>query len=150
VSEFGAGVVVPLVKMTEHLQDHWALKLRAAFRWKALEPSERLKLMEGELDPEFADVIALTRIMDIDQHITVMASIWANGASDHLLDLDLQKAPQSLKTLRDILLKMRYMKDDEEFNENHWNQIKDLWKEAAMDIDEAIGTVPIWGEGDAR
>jgi hypothetical protein len=111
---------------------------------------KRLKLMEGELDPEFADVIALTRIMDIDQHITVMASIWANGASDHLLDLDLQKAPQSLKTLRDILLKMRYMKDDEEFNENHWNQIKDLWKEAAMDIDEAIGTVPIWGEGDAR
>ena len=140
---------MPLVKMTEHMNDRHAVSLRAAMKWRSMTPGERLAHIENQ-EPLYADVVARVEYTDIDVHITTLASIWANGASDHLIDLDLGRAPASLRKLRSILLELRYIDTDKEFTDNQWNEIKTLWKESAMDIDEDIGATPVWGEGDYR
>jgi hypothetical protein len=147
VSEFGSGVVVPLVKMTEHFHDARAGRLRRALLWRQMSPSARLEIIEQKL-PEFEDLIAKTRVIDIEEIISAETVIWANSASDHLMDLNLEKAPESLKKLREITLRLRYADFSAHISDTQWGEIRQLWKQAAMDIDEILGMNPDWGEGD--
>ena len=145
MSEFGSGVVIPLVKFTRHLNDHNASQLKLALRWAEIDPSDRLAIIEQGA-PEFAAIIAITERMDVDELIAMWGMIWANGASDHLIDLDLKRSPESLKDLRAMLLELRYAGPDNKFDETQWRAILSLWKESAMDIDDILGTQGDWGD----
>lgn len=148
MSQYGYGVVVPLVRFADHLYSGPHLNmLLDALQWQEEMPSSRATMMESNPD-RWEKLAHLLDHMDIDEIVSTYASFWAQGASDHLVGIDKKRAPKSLVELREELLRLRYMDFQEEFTSDDWKKIKRLFKEAAMDIDEKIvGTEPEWGEG---
>jgi hypothetical protein len=145
MSQYGSGVVVCLLKFSEHLNDRWAGELKQALNWQNMNPRHR----EAELltQPEkWEKLMARLDHEDIEKVVNWCATIWAQGASDHLAALDMSKAPANLIELRTRLMKMRWS-EFETFTREDWQEIRQLYKEAAMDIDEhIIGTEPEWGD----
>lgn len=145
MSEFGSGIVVPLVKFGEHMQDRHAQALELALDWQEMSPIEREKVIVQGGD-QWSNIINILSYQDIDDVISMYVMIWAQGASDHLVDVDLKIAPDSLLTLRKTLLGLRW-ETHLNFDREDWQNIRQLYKEAAMDIDEKlIGTDSDWGD----
>lgn len=120
-SEFGAGLVVPLVKFAQHLNDrHMAYIMDVA---------------QQGIDTDVHDRIAM----------------WAQGASDHLSEID-DRAPESLKNLTNLLFEMRWaplahgIDREQFFTTDHIDLVLHLFAEAAMDLDKMLGVNADWGQ----
>lgn len=146
-SEFGAGVVVCLVKFSEHIANPEARRIEKAIRWIKSRPIEREKLMEEE-DPEWQLVLALDEVAtSSEEMLDGLIVTWANGASDHLSELDLDVAPESFRELRELLFELRYPDVGGNFRgEEEWLTMLSLWSTVAMDLDVMLGTKPEWGD----
>lgn len=147
MSEFGEGVIVPLVKFSEHMGDYYTSRIEKAIRWIKAEPSEREDLMEED-DPEWILVLKLDEMASSSEKmLDDMITLWAYGASDHLSNLDRQRAPQSLNDLADLMWELRYPSVDGLLHgEEDWVRALALWSAAAMDLDEMMGVRSDWGD----
>lgn len=144
MTEFGSGLVVPLVKFTEHVvHGPWLKEVELAIQWQKMTPVEREKIQEGE--PDRWELI-LRRIDqdDIEVVIAEYMCIWANGASDHLFEIEQSMAPQSLLDLFQIVKELRYM--ERAGNADDWAEIRRLWRQSALDLDEYLGVEADWGD----
>jgi hypothetical protein len=146
-SEFGAGVVVCLVKFSEHVGNEEARRIGKAIRWINAAPLEREKLME-ETDPEWVYMLTLDEMAkSSEEMLDRMIITWASGAKDHFYDLDRETAPSSLIDLANLLHELSYIAVDNTFRgEEEWLQVLALWSASAMDLDERLGLQPEWGE----
>jgi hypothetical protein len=147
-SEFGAGVVVCLVKLSEHIGNPEARHIGMAIRWINAKPMEREQLMQ-ETDHEWQYVLFLDETAkSSEEMLHQLIFMWAQGASDHMFDLDREVAPQSLCELADLLYELRAPAavDGELHGEEEWLRMLALWSAAAMDLDEMLNTQPDWGE----
>jgi len=147
-SEFGSGVIVPLVKFSEHIGDRWAWYIERQIKWMNADPHEREKIMDrAKNDHVWFEVLALDEAAAsseraLDKHIQT----WVFAASDHFQDLDRSKSPESLSKLSEVLWEIRSGSVDGELRgEADWLRILSLWSEAAMDLDEMLGVRPDWG-----
>ena len=144
MSEFGTGLVVPLLKVSEHiLCGPFVKEIELAIQWKLMTPTEReqIQIAEGERWQ-----IVLERIdrEDIEVVIAEYMMMWAQGASDHIFGIEHSMAPQSLLDLEEILKELRYM--DRAGNDEDWAEIKRMWKQSALDLDEYLGVDADWGD----
>lgn len=115
-SEFGAGIVVCLAKFSQHLDIQ--------------SPRHPLN-NDYRRSPE---------------NISSLIVNWMNAASDHLYDIDEDKAPDSLKELARLCLKVGHGFSNTIYDESTIEQIEALWQQACIDVDKMLGTNPIWGE----
>lgn len=170
-SEFGAGLVVCLVKFTEHL---WTDRDRPVYvydRWINMDAKRRDKeRAEAEQFPR-GDAAERMRMVERFKHdeegfyrypslaagcstpqeyaMSQAIHMWANAAGDHFFDLDEQRAPQSLRDLADLMIRMRntHLTDEPTaWTVEHLDRVRGLWKQSCIDLDRMLGTVPNWGE----
>lgn len=147
-SEFGSGVVVPLVKFSEHIGDVSARRVEKAIRWVGTDPMDREKIMANP-DPEWTLVLALDeQAASSEKMLDDLISLWAYAASDHLFELDRSKAPESLIELAALMMDLRFPSVDGSLRgEEEWLRMLALWSSAAMDLDEMLGVQRAdWGE----
>lgn len=170
-SEFGAGLVVCLAKFSEHL---WTDRDRAVYtysRWLKMDEgardreraeaakfptgdaANRMRTVEGfRFDEEgFYRYPSLAAGCSTPEEYALSRAIhmWANAAGDHFFDLDEQRAPQSLRDLADLVIQMRntHLTDEPHaWTMDDLSRVRELWRQACIDLDRALGTVPNWGE----
>lgn len=154
-SEFGAGVVVCLAKFSEHL---WTRTESAIGELEGLRKGTR---QLGELSAEAKSKLDFQehwwnehpeyRRADtpLEAAIDEAIDMWANGAGDHFFDLDEARAPEPLKKLGALMLDLR----TRHFRENNivltadvMKEIRELWEQSCIALDEKLGTKPDWGE----
>lgn len=146
MSEFGRGVVVPLVKFSEHLGDHWARDIERAIHWVKADPTERERILTAN-EEHWQTVLRLDAAAESPEHmLSGLIMMWAQGASDHLSEIEEDKAPKSLTELASLMFKLRYTRFHDLVGEEEWVKLLALWSAAAMDIDEMLGAQPDWGD----
>lgn len=75
--------------------------------------------------------------------------MWASGAGDHFFDLDEERAPQPLKDLAELVIRMRntHLGSNWTWQKGQdMDRVRELWRESCVALDRALGTVPNWGE----
>ena len=149
MTEFGSGVIVCLVKFSEHLGNRQAGEVGRMIRWINATPREREQIMESqEEDAEWKVLLALDEHAESSERLLdELLMNWAHYASDHLVELDREIAPASLCELADLTIDLRHPAVDGGLRgEEEWLRMLALWSEAALDIDERLGATPEWGE----
>ena len=150
MSEFGSGIVVPLVKLAAYYEGKMAARVREALAWQAMEPIEREPIIKAVLDGEpnqWAAIVAYTARMDIEAVVHEMISLWAYGASDYMLDLATKRNLPKLQELRSVLLDMRLPIEGVYYTGDDWNRVQQLFIETVLEVDTKLGKVPAdWGE----
>lgn len=147
-SEFGAGIVVCLVKFSEHLGEPRCRSIWEYSRW--------LKKPEGESPQAFNEEAfhrwptlrgGATTPQEYAMHEAI--HMWASAAGDHFFDLDRDRAPQPLCDLADLMIELRnsHLTDQPRlFTTADLDRVDDLWKEATLAVDRLLGTTPNWGQ----
>jgi hypothetical protein len=144
MSEFGSGLVVPLVKFSEHVvKGPWLTEVELAIQWQKMTPQEReaIQAYEGE---RWEVIMHRIDREDIEVVVAEYMALWANGAFDHLVEIEQSMAPQSLLDLTQMVKELRYM--DRAGNAEDWAEIKRMWRQSALDLDEYLGVEADWGD----
>jgi hypothetical protein len=146
-SEFGAGLVVCLVKFSEHLNDRHYQRIWDYVQW--------LKNPQGRspqaFDEEWWYRDSGRNRGDNPQEYALHQTIhmWANAAADHFYDLDEDRAPVPLRELASLMMELRndHLTDTPRlFTLADLDRVRELWRESCLALDEALGTKPNWGE----
>lgn len=169
-SEFGAGLVVCLAKFSEHLwhdrerdiytYDRWLKKTEAqqareieeAAQYPRGDAAERLRTIERfRFDEDgFHRYPILAAGCETPQAYAMSQAIamWANAAGDHFFDLDTERAPQPLRDLADLMIRMRntHLNEPTCWTIADLDRVRELWRESCIALDKMLGTVPNWGE----
>lgn len=159
MSEFGSGVVVCLVKFSEHLNNSMFERASVAL-WYLHASNDRREadMIEAARYPRgdaarrqgLINSVVLGREELTDEMAVSAFTLWANGASDHFYDLQRDVAPQKLCELADFMLDLghgdglmgSWPLSAQETYDNIWR----LWKEATLETDKAYTATPDWGE----
>ncbi|HTZ63498.1 MAG TPA: hypothetical protein VMB51_05285 [Solirubrobacteraceae bacterium] len=153
-SEFGAGIVVCLAKFSEHLHEHGPYSERQIREFADWTPQERgrceaeaLRYPVGDAAQKLARMASAERMREGDRvkALSAMIEMWMNGASDHLIDLD-EKAPEPLKELAELALRIGHGFTGETWTMEHVKRIRELWKAASVAVDRMLGIEPDWGQ----
>lgn len=148
-SEFGRGLVVCLVKFSEHLSSKWAQAVAAHIYWQELDDEHRAKaLAEARKFPvgDMAQRLSLLKIGEWSEHpLSECLRMWANGASDHFYELD-ASASKPLKELAALTLRMGHGFDGTVWTVEDWQRMWKLWQEATLELDRRLGITPDWGQ----
>lgn len=162
-SEFGRGIVIPLVKFSQHLGygETYHSAITAGWRWLEMTPEEKQqKIQESEEYPRgdaagFMQSLGVAEIYteavsNTPEHaISRMLEMWMYAAADHFYELD-DKAPQALKDLASLALRMgRPWGGDigKVWGKEDYDRIFDLWKEATLQVEAQLGVRDAaWGE----
>ena len=160
MTEFGSGVVVPLAKFSEHLQNESENRVWSAIRWTKMSEDEKSKTRQeatiyprGDAARQLSDVTVVLGSVESslgwteEKAISQWIVVWMNGASDHFYDLDREKAPQSLIELADLCLEIGHGFDHgKTWDESTMKQIRDLWKKSCLEVDKLLDVNGDWGE----
>jgi hypothetical protein len=152
-SEFGAGLVVCLVKFSEHIWSWQEDGYRNALLWSRMNENQRAAALEdaarkpaGDNARRFGHIERMIEIYGtIEKYISSSLESWANAASDHFYDIDRGRAPKPLIELADLMLTMGHGFTGQIWTEKDYNKAMDLWRESAMELDRRLGTKPNWG-----
>lgn len=143
MSDFGHGVVVPLVLFTEHLHNGTAYNVEELIAWERMSPTERLAEMEANKVPEL--LLARMEQAEIGELLSIDLTVWALQADEYLAGLERSKAPRSLITLADHVRAMRHSWNDRRrLTTKDWTRVKELWQRSAMELDSLLGSQPEW------
>lgn len=154
-SEFGAGVVVCLAKFAEHLANDQAVEIWKA-DWWLKNPQEHARIEREAAKFPHGDCAAhlrAARSLYADIHGSKEAALshrirmWMNGASDHFYDLDKERAPQPLRELAELALRIGHGFTDEQWTMETVERIRELWKQSCLAVDRMLGVEkPDWGQ----
>lgn len=157
-SEFGSGVVVCLVKFSEHLaggsHSFGERMIRTLDSWRELSEDQQTKEKQQARDKPLGDAADLMRTLDIammgrrtpSEAISYTMELWMNAASDHFYDLDRERAPQPLIELADLTLKIGHGFTGQTWTIADLDRIRELWQASSEALDKALGATPDWGE----
>lgn len=152
-SEFGAGIVVCLVKFSEHMYEHGFFSERTIRDYAHLTEEELSRLRaEAARYPKGDAAAKLLRLSVIHEDIygskevalSHLIEMWMNAASDHMYDLD-ERAPEPLKELAALTLRIGHGFSGETWTIEHVDKIRELWQAATLSVDRMIGLEPDWG-----
>lgn len=158
-SEFGSGVIVCLVKFSEHLSNDMMMRYVHAQWWYNANQLKR-DAWESEArhypTGDSSRIVAHARSVfmgireNSEAELLSALAMWANGASDHFYQLDAELAPPKLKILADFMLDLGHgsgmMGKWERSAEDTIDYIWQMWEEATLEIDVKFGSKPDWGQ----
>jgi hypothetical protein len=155
-SEFGRGMVICLVKFSEHLESEMYRRAADAAWWleqdeatRENKRAEAIKYPIGDSARLLINVesVSIGGSRTEEQGLSDAITVWMNGASDHFYDLD-ENAPESLKGLASLCLRIGHgFRHDEVYTMETMNLIHRLWKLACIELDEMLGVKePDWGQ----
>jgi hypothetical protein len=150
-SEFGAGVIVCLAKFSGHLENDWYRRCRNAERWRTMSEDARKTIAAESKTHPYGDSARIVAdvIVGFDRDdcgLSHSIELWMNAASDHFYDLDRERAPQPLRDLAGLTLKIGHGFTGEKWTWQTVEEIERLWRESCLAIDAQIGTKADWGQ----
>lgn len=154
MSEFGKGIVVCIVKFSEHLNNDLMCRVRSLSYWLNSSSSKQAELLSQAKAYPNGDVANLVRDASIygglpdEKLLSQYIESWANGASDHFYDLDREKAPKALCELATLTLDMGHgFRREALWTSKDIETIYRLWEEASLELDLMLGVRDgDWGE----
>lgn len=169
-SEFGAGLVVCLAKFSEHLWHDRERDIYTYARWMKKTDAEQLReAQEAEKYPhgDSAERLRVIRHFKHDEEgfycyptlargcstpqeyaISQAIAMWANAAGDHFFDLDTERAPEPLRELADLMIRMRNTHltgEPRPWTVDDLDRVRELWRDSCIALDQMLGSVPNWG-----
>jgi hypothetical protein len=91
-SEFGKGLVVCLTKFAEHFENRWAEQISSVHTFYYIYKGDKAKLSELDRqirrDAEDFEAVQLAVHKNVDEALSSLIELWANGATDHLYDIE--------------------------------------------------------------
>jgi len=166
-SEFGKGLVVCLAKFMEHFSNNLIRQIyHRAFLLKKSQEDQQ-KILSGnppdnlnygkDLTEDFIFFMNKTvKIFKTPEHaISFDITLWANGASDHLYDIEVPKKKgweeikKIINKLQDKGLDMGHgagLMGRKEYTIKDLEELNNLTKKALILIDKKIGLKPEWGK----
>lgn len=140
-SEFGAGIVICLAKFSEHLSNNMEREILVYDNWVK-------KGCKGPLPPECRSIHIGYEVRNSHERaISSHIEMWMNAASDHFYELDLDRAPESLKELAELTLSIGHgFVHDRLWDVSTVHRIRELWKYSCIELDKRLKTKPDWGE----
>ena len=162
-SEFGKGLVICLVKFAEHFENDM---IRKTLRYSNFlsKSEEEQKLIRSKNPPNNLDYGRINK--EFDWWMTKMVPIrgtpektlsneielWLNRASDHLYDIEVPKGKKWDKIRKKVdKLQSKGLEIGHGFTKKIWkkedvNELQNLTREIALDIDKLIGLKPDIGQ----
>jgi len=135
-SEFGKGLAVCLLHFANHWDnDMWQRVMR-------LEASRQ----EGTIPEDESSMISIYGT--IEAAISSQITFWANGAADHLYEMEAPTSPEwsgvahKVKMLKEIGLEMGHGFTNQQYTVEDTRDLFRLGKEIALEIDKLIGLEP--------
>ncbi len=164
-SEFGKGLVVNLVKFSEHFNSSQMDKIRNVVFYKNQSIEKREKMISDNPPPDCnygSDLKNRVKSFleceykihgNFEEGISSMITVWANGATDHLYKIKTPKGKEwdevrkLVKELQGKGLNMghRFI-EDAIYKYEAVTELWELTKKICILIDEKIGLKPDWGE----
>jgi hypothetical protein len=151
-SEFGKGLVVNLVKFSEHLHHEGRLhQIMAVDRWIKNGIKEEGISSDSESINQFKR-IELRVYNEPNKALAHLIEMWANGASDHLFDIQVPKGWRNLvvakriRELRDLGLKMGHGFTDTLWTADDIHKLQRLVEQISLAIDKKLGLKGDWGQ----
>lgn len=144
-SEFGRGVVICLAKFSEHLCNRWAETAQTIRWWETATDRRRREDIQSASEHPQGDA---ARRMTMLGHTSLAQALqfWANGARDHFLELDRDRAPTALCALADLVLKMGNVYPQHSCTWDDWLRVHELWKDSCLELDALLDAAnPDWG-----
>lgn len=145
-SDFGEGVVIPLIYFTKHLDNDQAQRIHGVAYWFQL-GKPPVASLAGKYDRSLVDAAqyfnAIRGSRGDDVELSHMIELCLNGASDHLYGLQIPSSfPPDLKgkmeELRDKALKMGHGHSQTIWTIDDFDRLWDLTKEIALGIDQQV------------
>jgi hypothetical protein len=157
-SEFGDGVIIPLVYFTKHLDDDQARRIKSVSFWFKL-GKPPVASLAGKYDRSLGEAVQYfkaihhTSSSSDAEKLSRMIKLCLNGASDHLYGLQIPSSfPPDLKgkmeELRDKALKMGHGHSQTIWTIDDFDRLWDLTKEIALDIDRQVLGIDDADEGE--
>ena len=135
-SEFGKGLAVCLLHFANHWDnDMWQRVMR-------LEASRQ----EGTIPEDESSMISIYGT--IEAAISSQITLWANGATDHLYEMEAPTSPEwssvahKVKVLKEIGIEMGLGFTNQQYTVEDTRDLFRLGKEIALEIDKLIGLEP--------
>jgi len=151
-SEFGSGLVVNLVKVSEHLHFEGRMhQIYAVDRWITN------GMKEGELSSDTEAIELFKRIelkiyKEPKKALAYLIETWANGASDHLYGMQIPKdwhnlaVAKRIRELRELGLKMGHGFSGTLWTVNDITKLRRLIQKISLAIDKKLGLESDWGQ----
>ena len=160
-SEFGKGLAICIVKFAEHMENDMARRISHVHFWHEKLKGDESKLKEydrslGEAVRIFQDV-ELHVHKKYDKAFSSMLEMWANGASDHLYEIEspknkdwfLMRCPkiaEKVAELKDLALTMGHgFEHERTWTWEDFCRLQELTREVALEIDRGLGLKPELG-----
>lgn len=147
-SDFGEGVIIPLVYFAKHLDNDQARRIQSVSHWLSL-GKPPVASLAGTYDRSVIEAVQYFSAVRGNsggsdaQKLARMIETFMNGASDHLYGLQIPDSfPQAIKTkmgfLRDTALKMGHGFSGTVWSINDFDHLWELTKEIAFGIDQHV------------
>lgn len=166
-SEFGKGLVVCLAKFSEHFSNSQITQIYNNTYLLKKTQKEQDIILSGNPPPnlnygkdltnEFVFFIKKTVPIyrSIERAMSSAITLWANGASDHLYEVETPLG-KKWNTVRAVIDKLKEdgldmghgsgLMGDREYTVEDLNELRELTKKALLLIDKILGIKPDWGE----
>ena len=165
-SEFGKGLVICLVKFTNHFSNDLAKTIKDLILYQSANETKRKEMLqlnppvESNYGKNFHDRIRfyILQMMPIhnnnlEELISHEITLWANGATDHLYEIevpegkDWNKIRTKVKELQDKGLTMGHSFNNKKiYTFKDMEELQELTLQIALLIDKKIGLMPDRGE----
>jgi len=162
-SEFGKGLVVNLVKFGEHYSNDMWGRIRHIIFYQSKTKEERDLIISDNPPPEQNYGYELKNDIKLflkceykiygnfEQGISHLITLWANGATDHLYEIEAPKGKEwnkirkLVEELKDKGLSMGHGFTNKIYVYDDVLELWDLTKKICILIDKKIGLKPDWG-----
>jgi hypothetical protein len=140
-SEFGKGLVVCLL----HFANHWSDDM-----WQEIVALERARTGRGEIPEDSKKALDIYK--SVEGLLSARITLWANGASDHLYEMETPTVPEwsivahKVELLKNLGLDMGHGYRNRQYTVEDIETLFRLSKEIAFEIDKLIGLSPDMGE----
>jgi len=156
-TDFGRGLVINLVKFAEHFMNDMAHQIHHVKLYLSKTLKER-ELMLSENPPSYLnygrrpiqDIKSFLNIQvkihgSLEEGLSSLIELWANGATDHLYDIIVPKRwssteiAEKVKELQELGLKMGHGFTGEIWKFEDFMKLQTMTREIALIIDRSIG-----------
>lgn len=165
-SEFGKGLVICLVKFAEHFDNHFAEPISIANTYLSKTEKEKELMLSSNppanLDYGFPYMTFLRHFVDSikfwgseEKAFSDLITLWANGSSDHLYNIEVPKKLRNTKLGRKILLLQKLGLDmghgkgltgKKIYTFKDFKKLRELTREIALLLDKKLGLKADLGE----
>jgi len=145
-SEFGSGLVVCLVKFSEHFMNPQMQRIWSVEHWMKSKDRQDQYGTAYNTDIESFKRVELTVYGTDEKAFSQLIENWANGATDHLYELQVPKEwentdlAKKVAELKELGLSMGHsFQRDYPWTTEHIGKLRKLVEEISLELDKRLG-----------